>query len=49
MTDAVWLSTFSFETLEMYKDLGALTGVALASPVIRRIAGVLSDLRRALL
>lgn len=33
VTDEVWLSTFSFESLVIYRDLGALTGAAATNPV----------------
>jgi hypothetical protein len=38
VSEEVWLSTFSFETLALYRDLGNLTEAALASDVIRAFA-----------
>jgi very-short-patch-repair endonuclease len=34
VTEEVWLSTFSFESLVIYRDLQALIGVAITHPVI---------------
>ncbi|MPZ14159.1 MAG: DUF3320 domain-containing protein [Chloroflexi bacterium] len=39
IADAMWLSTFSFETLTMYQDLGTLADAAVANPVVARLAG----------
>jgi len=34
VTDEVWLSTFSFESLVIYRDLRALTDLATANPIV---------------
>jgi very-short-patch-repair endonuclease len=38
VTEEVWLSTFSFESLVIYRDLRALVDVAIAHPVIAALA-----------
>lgn len=38
VTDEAWLSTFSFESLVIWADLGALTEAALANPVVAALA-----------
>lgn len=39
VTDEVWLSTFSFESLVIYRDLGALVGAAADHAVIAALSG----------
>lgn len=39
VTDEVWLSTFSFESLVIYRDLDALVDAAVAHPVIAALSG----------
>ncbi len=34
LTEDVWLSTFSFESLVIYRDLGALADVAISHPIV---------------
>lgn len=38
VTDEAWLSTFSFETLTMYHDLGTLTETAVSNQIVRAFA-----------
>jgi len=40
VSDDVWLSTFSFETLSIYQDLSRLEQAALRSPIVRAFSGV---------
>ena len=38
VTDEVWLSTFSFESLVIYRDLRALSDAAVANPVVAALS-----------
>lgn len=39
VTEEVWLSTFSFESLVIYRDLHALVDAAMANPVVAALSG----------